>query len=359
MTLKRTTIREVAIRAGVSTATVSNVLNNTKHVNKESRDRVETAARDLNYRVDRAASQLRSGHVKIIGMLVPDLEDAFFASLVSRLEDMARIDGYEVIVASSRDDAETERSRLNALLGWRLSGLIVVPCTNDVPSVITDEAGRLPIVLADRVDATPKAVDTVTIDNFEAGEIVARHLVAQGHRDILVAASNLSIAPIAERVRGVKAHLQTLLGLSPTVVEVGSNAAEAAKILERWLERNSLPTAVFGLTNVTTLGALSALANRRIEVPKQVSLVGFDDYTWMSARMTPLTAIRQPVDDISRNVWEQLMRRRENLTGAPQRIELTTTLEIRDSVRALEQADERTSGPPRPVQTPPLKKSIH
>jgi LacI family transcriptional regulator len=126
---KRATLKEVAARAGVSIATVSNVFIGRKPVNAELRARVEEAARDLSYQVDRAASQLRSGRAKVVGVLVPDLDDSFFTSLVSHLEVLARQDGYDVIVTSSRDNVEIEESRLHALLGWRPSGIIAVPCS--------------------------------------------------------------------------------------------------------------------------------------------------------------------------------------------------------------------------------------
>ena len=127
MIRKRSTIKDVAMRAGVSTATVSNVFSGSKPVNAELRERVEGAARELSYHVDRAASQLRSGQTKVIGVLVPDLDDVFFTSLVSRLEVHAQDDGYDVIVASSRDNPELERSRLRALLGWRPSASSLYP----------------------------------------------------------------------------------------------------------------------------------------------------------------------------------------------------------------------------------------
>jgi LacI family transcriptional regulator len=148
-------------------------------------------------------------------------------------------------------------------------------------------------------------------------------------------------------VRGVETHMKAVLGMAPTVIEVGSNAVEAAKVIERWLERHSLPTAIFGVTNVTTLGALSALAGRRIEIPRQISLIGFDDYTWMSARMTPLTAIRQPVDEMARTVWKRLMERLSHPAKIPHRTELKVALEIRDSVRNL-------GGPSTSPDEPPL-----
>lgn len=347
MTPRRSTIRDVAALAGVSTATVSNTLNGTKHVEAELRARVEAAAQELSYNSDRAAAQLRSGSTCVIGVLVPDLEDAFFTALVSRLEVMAGADGYDVIIASSRDDVDLEHSRLRALLGWRPAGIVVVPCSNQVPVSIAEEALRMPIVLADRVDGGAHPADVVTIDNFASGALAARHLSDLGHRDVLVAASDLSLYPISERVHG----FASVIG-SARVIEVGSNAAAAGRILARTLQRDMHPTAIFGLTNVITLGALSAFANQGIEAPGDISLVGFDDYAWMSARKTPLTAIRQPLDEMARAVWERLMARIAHLDGAPRRVTLAPTLEIRASSRDLKTPDTvpRDDSPARPAK---------
>lgn len=339
MNRRRSTIKDVATLAGVSIATVSNVFSGSKPVNAELRERVEKAARELAYQVDRAASQLRSGQAKVVGVLVPDLDDSFFTSLVSRLEVMAGKDGYDVIVASSRDDTEVEQSRLKALLGWRPSGLVAVPCSDEVPAILVEEAGRLPIVLADRVASHTRIADVVTIDNFEAGEIAARQLFECGHRSVAIAASHLSIAPIRERVRGADAFMRRHAGVAPTVVELGSNSQRGAEIFVHWLERHARPTAVLGLTNVTTLAVLSALAARRIDIPEQVSIIGFDDYPWMSARKTALTAVRQPVDEMARVVWERLRLRMAGDRSAPLREELNTSLQIRDSVRRLDARD--------------------
>ncbi len=348
MNRRRSTIKDVAARAGVSIATVSNVFSGSKPVNDDLRRRVEKAARELSYQVDRAASQLRSGQAKVVGVLVPDLDDTFFTSLVSRLEVRAERDGYDVIVASSRDDAELERSRLRALLGWRPSGLVAVPCTDTVPDILVEEAARLPMVLADRVAADTLIADVVTIDNFEAGGIAARQLVESGHRNVVIAASHLSVAPIRERIRGAESVMREAVGVVPTVVELGSNPERGAEVFVRWLERHARPTAVLALTNVTTLAVLSALAARRMEIPEQVSIIGFDDYAWMSARKTALTAIRQPVDDMAGIVWDRLRARMAGDASPPLRTELNTTLQIRDSVRRLDGADGRGAEMPPP-----------
>ena len=177
--------------------------------------------------------------------------------------------------------------------------------------------------------------DAVTIDNFEAGEIAASHLAKMGHREVVIAASFLSFAPIRERVRGADSLLRHEFGRCANVVELGSNSERGAQIFAEWLDRHPHPTAILALTNVTTLAVLSALASRRIDVPKQISLIGFDDYAWMSARKTAVTAIRQPVDDMARTLWDRLKGRIGGDDAPPRRIELKTSLQIRDSVRDL------------------------
>lgn len=344
MSRKRATLKEVAARAGVSIATVSNVFTGVKPVNDDLRARVEKAARELSYQVDRAASQLRSGRARVVGVLVPDLDDTFFTSLISRIEVMALKDGYDVIVASSRDDKALEESRLQTLLGWRPSGVIAVPCSDQVSPILSREVGRLPMVLVDRVITGGAIADTVTIDNFEAGEIAARYLIEIGHTEIVMAASDLDVAPIRERVRGAAAVAKRSLGRDVVSIALGSNAERGAELFSHWLERHSLPSAVVALTNVTTLAVLTALARQRVDVPEQVSIIGFDDYPWMSARKTALTAIRQPVDEIARVAWERLQMRMNGDMSPPYASVLNTSLQVRESTRKITppaQADVR------------------
>ncbi|WP_414474943.1 LacI family DNA-binding transcriptional regulator [Microvirga sp. M2] len=355
--LKRATLKEVATRAGVSIATVSNVFSGRKPVNAELRTRVEEAAKELSYQVDRAASQLRSGRARVVGVLVPDLDDTFFTSLISHLEVMAQEDGYDVIVASSRDERELEESRLQTLLGWRPSGIIAVPCSNHVPTILSREASRLPMVLVDRVIAQSAVADTVTIDNFEAGHIAVRHLLDMGHTEIALAASHLSIAPIRERIRGATAAARERGVRDPIAVEVGSNAERGAKAFAGWLEENPVPSAVLALTNVTTLAVLTTLARRSIEVPEQVSLIAFDDYPWMSARKTSLTAIRQPVGEIAGAAWSRLTLRMKGNESPSFPTILHASLEQRASVRriappASDGSDKGIAKPGRRPRTP-------
>ncbi|WP_428686712.1 LacI family DNA-binding transcriptional regulator [Roseibium sp.] len=333
MNRKKPSIKEVAALAGVSIATVSNVFSGRKPVNDELKESVHKAARQLGYQLDRAASQLRSGRTRIIAVLVPDLTDTFFATIVSRLETAAFAEGYDVIVASSHNDRSVESSRLKALLSWRPEGLIAVPCSSVIPAELHEASKTLPMVLVDRVATEDAIADTVTIDNREAGELAARHLLDHGHRDIAIGVSNLDHPPIVERTEGAAALIEQRTGHRPTILNLGSDITAGTQTFLRWLEAHQVPQAIIALTNVTTLSVLSALAEHHIDIPSQASVVAFDDYAWMSARNTGLTAIRQPVDEIAATAWSRLRMRIEDGIGQPvMPTVLNAGLIVRDSV---------------------------
>ena len=295
--------------AGVSTATVSNVFSQSKPVNAKLAAKVKKAACKLGYSVDRAAAQLRTGRTRIVAVLVPDLTDTFFATIVSSLETMAYRDGYDVIVASSHNDPEIEKSRLRALLSWKPEGLIFNPCSAVIPADIFQRASDMPIVLLDRVSPTETIADTVTLDNEDAGQLAARHLVAMGHRRILIGISQRNLAPLADRIAGAVNLIERMPGGEAILLDMGADIEVGTRIFAAWLERNALPDAVIALTNITTLSVLSALAEHRIEIPGKMSVVAFDDYAWMSARNTGLTAIRQPQKEMADAAWQRLLLR--------------------------------------------------
>lgn len=320
--------------AGVSIATVSNVFSLRKPVSPDVVQRVEEAARSLGYHKNLAASQLRTGRVRVVGVLVPSLTDTFFSSVVSELEKIAAQEGYQVLIASSGDDPRHEIAQLSALLGWHPSGIIAMPCANTLPTNLRREFSRLPIVVADRVGESDLPIDTVVVDNYAAGRDAAAHVLDHGHCDIVVAASVASLRPINDRIRGVVDTCVVRTGTAPRVVEIGSRVEEGGQAFYDWLVANPRPTAVIAVTNVTTLAALTAFAQCRMEVPRAVSLVGFDDYAWMRARRIPLSAISQPISGIAQAAWTRLMARINGSDSAPVRIVLDAPLLCRNSVAA-------------------------
>ena len=327
---KTVSIQDVAKMAGVSTATVSNALTGRKKVSAELLKKVEAAVRTLDYRVDPLASMLRSGQAKIIAVLVPDLDNPFFTSIFSAVELCVGQESYEVIVASSHGEEAIERTKLKAILGWRPAGLIVVPCTDEFSGRSIIEGSGTPYVIADRVTGHSNA-DAVSIDNEEAGSIGAQHLIDLGHQDILIAASSLRLANIRQRCAGATKALRSRGLPKPAIVELGLTIDLAGSRLSEWLDKNRTPTAIQALTNFTTLSVLTTVADRGLRLPEDISLIGFDDYAWMSARVTPLTAICQPVREMGRVLWELLSLRIRGDQSPSFHIQIPCDLRVRAS----------------------------
>ena len=307
---KAPTIRDVAARAGVSVATASNVVNGNRPVGEASRRKVLEAVAGLGYQVDRAASALRGASTRLVGMVVPDITNVFFASLVHGVEALAERDGYDLLLVSTSEDEAIERRRLGALVGRRIDGLIAVPSSDASMASLSAGAARLPpTVLVDRGAATP-GFDTVRADCAAGGYAATRHLIGLGHRDIAVLAHSEHFQNIAERIAGCRLALaQAGLAGRERVVCGGHELESLRGAIEMELHRADRPTAIFALTNVCALAALKAARGLGLDIPGDVSIVGFDDFDWMLALRPYLTTVAQPVDDFAASAWTLLMRR--------------------------------------------------
>ena len=284
----------------------------------------------------------------MVSVLVPDLSDPFFTSIITEIEHLATDDGYEIIVGNSNDSVDREAGRLDALLAWQPAGLIVIPCSGKVPGRLRTP-GQPPCVFLDRV-AEFSLADTVTIDNAGAGAMAAQHLVDMGHRQVLVAASDLELAPIRQRAQGAEAAVRKGGG-SVQFVELGSDPQLGAEALAAWFDTHPSPSAIVATNDMTTLAALSYMASRKLDLPGQISIVGFDDYAWMQARRTGITVIKQPVEEIASSAWDLL---KERMSGDAADIVNRVhdcSLIIRDSVRGISApaGEAAALGAPRPA----------
>jgi LacI family transcriptional regulator len=334
MARKPPTMRDVAVRAGVSPATVSNVLGGRKRVDGALVERVRKAAADLDYQIDRVASQLRSGKTRVVSVLVPSLENPFFTSLIAALERAVRSEGYDIIIASGNDDDAVERARMAALLSWRPAGVVVLPSSDRFAARQMIEDSQVPCVVVDRV-AAEHGGDAVTVDNREAAALAARHFLEIGHSRILVVASTLDLANIRERCVGI-AETYRGAGLEPPeVLEVGLSFDEVGERIERRLAEDERPTGVVALTNFATMAVIAAFKRLGIAVPDEISLIGFDDYAWMRVSTPSITAIGQPIAGMAEAAWERLSARIDGDDSPPRTITLDCRLEVRQSVLSI------------------------
>lgn len=328
------TIRDVARRAGVSVATASNVVNGNRPVGESSRRRVLEAIAALGYRVDRSASALRGRATRLVGMAVPDITNVFFAGLIHGVEALAERDGYDLLVVSSNEDASVERRRLEALVARRIDGLIVAPASDDsMPRLVAAGVRLPPTVLVDRGAGAP-GFDTVSAE-CEAGAYAAvQHLIELGHRNIAVLGHSGHLQNIALRVAGCRRALgKAGLEGRERLIYGGRNLETLRGAIELELHRADAPTAIFALTNVCALAALKAARGLNLDIPGDVSIVGFDDLDWMSALRPYLSTVAQPKAGLVEASWRLLMQRlapdAADLEAA--RIELPCALKVRES----------------------------
>ncbi len=327
------TIRDVAARAGVSVATASNVANGNRPVGEASRRRVLEAIEDLGYRVDRAASALRGASTRLVGMVVPDITNVFFASLVHGVEALAERDGYDLLLVSTSEDAAIEKRRVEALIGRRIDGLIAVPASDASMASLAAGGARLPpTVLLDRGEDS-QGFDTVRADCDSGGYEAARHLIGLGHRDIAVLAHSEHLRNIAERIAGCRRALgEAGLAGRERIVCGGHDLDSLRAAIEMELHRADRPTAIFALTNVCALAALKAARGLGLEIPGDVSIAGFDDFDWMLALRPYLTTVAQPVDGFAASAWRLLTCRMGGAATHPaESILLPCALKVRES----------------------------
>jgi len=332
---RASTIRDVALRAGVSVATASNVVNGKRPVGEQSRRAVLAAIEALGYRPNRAASSLRGAATRLVGMVVPDITNVFFAGLVHGVEEQAEESGYDLLLVSSNEDVAVERRRIEALISRSIDGLLVVPASDDSVRALREgaEAGHLPpTALIDRGDVAP-GLDAVLADCFSGAYAATRHLVELGHRDIVILAHSVALKNIGARVAGCRQALEEVGAADRARICVGGHSLDALRgAVEQDLHRADPPTAIFALTNVSALAALKAARGLSLDIPGDVSIVGFDDFDWMSALRPYLTTVAQPLEEFAACSWRLLMERMSGEAGPDgRRIELPCALKVRES----------------------------
>lgn len=289
------TMKDVAERARVSVSTVSHVLNGTRKVSEETREGVLAAVEELAYRPNLLAKGLKTRRTFTIGLLISDIQNAFFTSMVRGVEDVALSRGYHLFLCNTDEDAAREGEYITELAKKRVDGLMVAPSAGRDEYAGRLRAGDVPFVFVDRAVGGVEA-GVVSVDNAIGMRLVAEHLVGLGHRRIGMISGPLDKASGYERYAGLKRALAVLgVGLDDDLVRFGdfrtSGGREGAAGL---MGLPSPPTALVTANNQMTLGALLTVAGMGLRVPDDVSVVGFDDPEWAPLAGPPLTTIAQP-----------------------------------------------------------------
>lgn len=326
------TMRDVARRAGVSTATVSRALAGKPHVSQEFRERVRAAAQELDYRPSRIARSLRVKRSSTMALIISDIQNPFFTSLVRGVEDVAHEHGYGVFLCNSDEDADKESLYVNLLLAERVAGVVVSATREtDSPCRKLVEAD-MPVVAVDR-RMGDLDVDTVVVDNVDGAYQAVSHLVGLGHRRIGIIGGPLWTTTGRERLEGYrKALSQHKIELDRKLIIAGDfKQSGGYRMALGLLELDNPPSAIFAGNNLTTLGALNAIHEKGLSIPHDVAIIGFDDMPWAASLNPPLTAVAQPTYALGCTAADLLFKRLADPERQIVEVVLRTTLVVRDS----------------------------
>lgn len=326
-----TTIRDVATAAGVSPATVSRVLNGRTDVNADLRERVHTAVSSLGYRPNGAARSLRTRATTVLGVVISDITNPFFTSMVRGIEDAAQAAGYSVVLANTDEDPEKEARSLEVAAAEQMAGVVLSPASGTAGRLAVLRERNIPVVTIDR-RLRGADVDSVTVNNFQAAFEATIHLVEQGCRRIGFVAGPKSTTTGSRRLAGYRAALRAAkLRDDEKLVVSGDFRVEGGRAATRELIARDGLDALFVANNLMTIGALEALAETGHRVPADLAVVGFDDMSWASAMRPPLTVVTQPTYEIGQRTADLLLRRVRGEVFPPQHMVLPATLVIRAS----------------------------
>jgi DNA-binding LacI/PurR family transcriptional regulator len=327
------TMKDVAERARVSVSTVSHVLNGTRKVSEETRGEVLAAVEELSYRPNLLARGLKTRRTYTIGLLIPDIQNSFFTSVVRGVEDVALSRGYHLFLCNTDEDPGREDEYIRELARKRVDALMVAPSARREADVRRLRGEGVPFVLVDR-DVEGVDADIVGVDNRAGMRLIAEHLVELGHRRIAMISGPLDKASGYERDLGLRDALSDLeLALEDFLVRFGdfrtSSGREGAREL---LSLRSSPTALVTANNQMTLGALLTISEMGLGVPGDVSVVGFDDPEWAPLTGPPLTTVAQPTYEMGVRAARMLLDRIETEPGGESRkLLLEPWLVVRES----------------------------
>lgn len=323
-------INAVAKLAGVSIATVSRVLNKSKPVNAETREKVEAAVHQLGYRANAIGRILRKAESRLLLVLVPDFSNPYYAEIVKGAESVARRRGYHILLADAPDEWGHDAPALDALHNRLADGVISLAHLEGRPELI-DELRHLPWVACSEF-LPNSGVPYVSIDHRQAAIDAVQYLINRGHRRIGLITAQEDFLWAQQRREGYEAALKRAgLKIDPNLIRVvkGTDYADGGEAAGGLLALEEMPTAVFAVSDTMAIGAIKAFKRAGRRVPQEVSVIGFDNLPLSEVFEPALTTIAQPMRELGAAAAEMLL---DRLAGnMPASRTLAHTLVVRES----------------------------
>ncbi len=329
-------IRDVALKAGVSLGTVSNAFNRPGALAPATLKKVQKAVAELGFVPNASARTLRAGKTRVLGLVVPDISNPFFTDLSKGVNDAVLAAGYVVILCNTDESSEKEDKYLDVLTSQNVQGILITPARDSYSNLKTITDRGIGLTLVDRIAVGLEAC-SVGVDDAQGGALALNHLTDLGHRKILLLTGAENIPQVAEREKGIKEAIRKSSASDrPNLqtIRVDAMAAHSAEeTLTKYLETNPLDfTGVICGNDLVALGAIRALRAKGIDVPGEVSVIGYDDIDFAQSASVPLTSIAQPKYQLGFAAAQLAIEECENPTKhTHQRIEFQPQLIVRSS----------------------------
>ncbi|MGC9971888.1 MAG: LacI family DNA-binding transcriptional regulator [Bryobacteraceae bacterium] len=324
------TIYDVAKRAGVSTYTVSAVLNRSAYVSPELTLRVEQAVRELDYTVNDLARSLQTRKTKTVGMLIPNIASPFYADVVHGVEDVLKQSGYSLILGNTYDKREEQSRYLMVFRSKQVDGLLLFVAPGDDAEVRALVEARKPVVFVARRPLGFEA-DSVTPDNVRGTQLAVEHFIGKGHKRIALITGPLGLSAASDRVIAWRRALKKA-GLPAPKQWIGEcdwTPESAYRVTLDWMASKERPTAIFTGNFLMLTGVLRALRERKLRCPQQVEVMNSDDLDWLDLFEPRISAVVQPSYAMGAQAAELLLKRIKEPDRRFEQIVLEPELKLR------------------------------
>lgn len=330
------TIKDVAKYTGLSIATISKYLNG-GNVLEKNRIKIEEAIRELNFRRNELARGLKTNQTMTVGILIPTLENNFFTTIISHIENILLKNRYSTIICVYREDFNLEKEKLSFLVNKKVDGIIMAPHGRDWQHIQQVLDQDIPVVLIDRMIKELEC-DTILTDNSNAAYNAVEQFIIGGHRRIGIITGHKDIYTTAERLKGyIRVHEDYGLEIDESLILYGNYDVESGySQLEKFIKMKNPPTAVFVTNYDMTLGAVMAINENNIRIPDQLSFIGFDNLQLARVIKPAPSIVVQPMEGIGKLAAKTLLNRMKgDKVNFPSVYRLKTKLIIGDSIRPL------------------------
>lgn len=333
--MKNPTIKDVARKSGVSTATVSRYLNGSGYVSKEMQQIISEVIDELEYVPNCVARSLKRTETKTIGIVIPDLANVSFMDTVKAISDVVTANNYQPIILSTEENLENENKILDVLVSKRVDGILIASTGTNEKLVKLNS--RLPIVLFDRDFCNTNdnvIVDSVTNDNFTGSYQMINYLISLGHKNIAILCSESNPILINDRLRGyLKAFEHNNIEIDKNYILYGNYKFQSGYELTKQLIMQPLnPTAIFSVNNLMALGAVAALNEMNINIPDKMSVCAFGFFKYHTILNPDMTVVDQKPVELGEKAANLLINRiKDPDSWKPQRIVIDAEIIMRNS----------------------------